>query len=117
MVENNGYVVTIGNDKRTVLEVYLDRHTSNARSEKYINALHKEVDNYIKGLTEKPEYFCVSSLINQSYDGRNERKFYFTPTGMMAARCTLISSDEAYNDNFIKRIIPIMGNYWIRGDE
>lgn len=117
MVENNGYVVAIGNDKGTVLEVYLDRHTSNIRSEKYINALYKEVDNYIKGLTEKPEYFCVSSLINQSYVGRNERKFYFTPTGMLAACCTLISSDETYNDYFIKRIIPIMGNYWIRSDE
>lgn len=113
----DGYKVFIGNTDNVILEIWLDHYISPERSQKYISALTLEVDNYINGLTEKPEYFCISALINQSYEGRNKRKFYFTPTGIKVAHCTLISSDETYNDYFIKRIIPIMGKYWLRSDD
>ena len=115
-VKFEGYNVTISTEDKKILEVWLDRYTTPERSQNYISVLAQEVEKYINGLTEEPEYFCLGSSMNQIYGGYGKREIFYRHTGIRAAVCHLLLADEKMDDNFIKRIILILEKYWKGGE-
>lgn len=115
-VKFEGNNVFIGTEEKVILEVWLDRYTTPERSQNYISVLVQEVDKYIKGATEEPEYFCLGSSMSQMYGGHGKREIFYRHTGIRAAVCHLLLADEKMDDNFIKRIILILEKYWKGGD-
>lgn len=115
-IKYEGYNVFVGTENKVILEVWLDRYSSPERSQKYISALALEVENYINGLSEEPEYFSIGSLIKQIFGGNGRREFYYHYNGVRTAVCYLLLDDDKMDDNFIKRILLIMGRYWNGGE-
>lgn len=114
-VKFEGNNVTIGTEEKVILEVWLDRYTTPERSQNYISVLAQEVDKYINGLTEEPEYFCLGSSMNQTYGGYGKREIFYRHTGIRAAVCHLLLADDKLDDNFIKKVIMILEKYWKGG--
>lgn len=115
-VKFEGYNVTISTEDKKILEVWLDRYTTPERSQNYISVLAQEVEKYINGLTEEPEYFCLGCSMNQIYGGYGKREIFYRPTGIRAGVCHLLLADEKMDDSFIKRIILILEKYWKGGE-
>lgn len=115
-VKYEGYNVTISTQETIILEVWINRYSSNARNEKYISLLEEAVKNYINDSLEEPVIYKVGSLMNQTFLGRGKISFAYRPTGITVANCTLPFSSEIRNNLFIDKIIPIMEKYWLEMD-